>query len=51
MDMIPASGIMDIDHFGHYFLRTDNSHPDEEGHALIAEALLSVVLELERQGH
>ena len=47
MELIPKSGIMPIDDFGHYFLHTDNSHPDEEGHRLIAEALVPSVLELE----
>lgn len=48
---VPKSGIMDIDDFGVYFLHTDNAHPDEEGHRLIANALLPAVLEVERRGH
>ena len=51
MELIPESGIMDIDDFSVYFLHTDNAHPDEAGHRLIAEALLPTVLEVERRSH
>lgn len=51
MELIPESRVMDIDDFGVYFLHTDNSHPDEPGYRLIAEALLPVVLEFERKSH
>jgi hypothetical protein len=51
MELVPHSGIMDIDDYGHYFLHTDNAHPDEVGHRLIAEALLPLVLEVERRSH
>lgn len=51
MELVPHSGIMDIDDYGHYFLHTDNAHPDEAGHLLIAEALLPLVLEVERRSH
>jgi lysophospholipase L1-like esterase len=47
MERIPESGLMDIDDFGHYFLHTDNAHPDEEGHRLIAQALVPAVLGVE----
>jgi lysophospholipase L1-like esterase len=51
MELVPDSRVMDIDDFGVYFLHTDNSHPDEAGHRLIAEALLPAVLEIERKNH
>lgn len=51
MELVPESGTMDIDDYGHYFLRTDNTHPDEAGHRLIAEALLPAVLKAERRSH
>jgi lysophospholipase L1-like esterase len=38
-EVVPASRIADIDVFGDYYLKSDGSHPDEEGHRLIAERL------------
>ena len=47
VELVPDSVIGDIDEFGLYYLHTDNAHPDEEGHRLIAETLLPAVLEIE----
>lgn len=47
VDLVPDAAIGDIDEFGHYYLHTDNAHPDEQGHRLIAETLLPAVLEIE----
>jgi lysophospholipase L1-like esterase len=43
----PATGpdALGIDTLGQFYLHTDSAHPDEEGHRLIAEALLPVVLD------
>ena len=50
VELVEDSAIGDIDEFGLYYLHTDNSHPDEEGHRLIAETLLPAVLEIEARG-
>lgn len=39
VEVVPPSRIADIDVFGDYYLKSDGSHPDEEGHRLIAERL------------
>ena len=46
---VDGSGIGDIDTFGQISLHSDSSHPDEEGHVLIARELLPYVLAAERQ--
>jgi lysophospholipase L1-like esterase len=45
VQMVPESGGGDIDTYGEYYLHSDNSHPDEDGHRLIAGHLLPVVLD------
>lgn len=45
--VIPPSGVGEIDTFGEFYLHSDGSHPDEEGHRLIAETLLPYVLSLQ----
>ena len=46
--LMPLSGVGEIDTFGEFYLHSDGSHPDEEGHRLIAETLLPYVLSLQR---
>lgn len=43
----PATGpdATSIDTLGEFYLHTDSAHPDEEGHRLIAQALLPAVLD------
>lgn len=48
LQTIPDSGAASIDVLGQYYLHSDASHPDEDGHALIAEQLVPVVLAAER---
>ena len=45
--VIPSSGVGAIDTFGEFYLHSDGSHPDEEGHRLIAQTLLPYVLSIE----
>jgi lysophospholipase L1-like esterase len=46
-EVVPQSRIADIDVFGDYYLKTDGSHPDAEGHRLIAKRLYDHVLSRE----
>jgi lysophospholipase L1-like esterase len=43
-EVVPDSRVCDIDVFGDYYLKSDGSHPDEEGHRLIAKRLHDHVL-------
>jgi lysophospholipase L1-like esterase len=47
----PARGpdATSIDTVGEFYLHTDSAHPDEEGHRLIAQALLPAVLDAARK--
>ena len=40
----PVAAAGNIDTLGEFYLHTDSAHPDEEGHALIAKALLERVM-------
>jgi lysophospholipase L1-like esterase len=43
--VVPTDAPGDIDTLGEYYLQSDAAHPDEEGHRLIADTLLPVILE------